>query len=61
MEVTGVSQSGFMFQLLSKSIEVQSGVLLRLLDVVRQAEVAQAKPLGNLTVRVSNNPVDQYA
>lgn len=37
-----------MDSMIQKSIQVQGQTLLQLFDVVRQAEIAQAKPLMNL-------------
>ena len=38
-----------MDSMIQKSVQVQGQSLLQLMDVVRQAEVAQAKPLMNLS------------
>ncbi len=53
-----MSSSSFVSQIISQSQQKQGVVLLQLFDVVKQAEVAQGKPLANI-MNVPN--FDKYA
>jgi hypothetical protein len=47
--VEGVSGTEFMQAVLSKSIQSQGQAMMRLLEVVRQAEMSSAQPLRSIS------------
>jgi len=51
-------QSSYASQVITKAQQTQGVVLLQLLEAVQSAEVAQAKPLGNL---LNISKFDAYA
>jgi hypothetical protein len=59
MDPVSMSQSSsYSSQVITKAQQTQGVVLLQLLDAIRNAEVAQAKPLANL---LDTSKFDVYA
>ena len=60
MDPVSMSPQSHASQIISNAVQKQGNVLLQLFEVVRQAEIAQGKPLANLANK-PENLVDVYA
>jgi hypothetical protein len=58
MDAISMTSGGYSSQIASAAKQKQGNVLVKLLEAVRMAEIAQARPLGNLR---DVKQVDTYA